>query len=332
VTATGLTRLPEEEGGDLERIPQAEDSPLDKVRFVCAGGHDFEGKPDQTILCDDDFHQWRYVSACPQCGEPSEQATWHRNLLKAWRTPKTEAWRREKSAMVKENKWARFHNMTHGTYAKTAKFYPAIPGKYDICETCEIRGLCQQRHDDPQRPRTGVGPCLKKTEIFAQVLLATEHEDPAYMRGVMSESFAGMITIIQDLIVGVASKGTLLSAPVWHGSKDGEITLVKDQDGNQVYDFSANPQLKALGDMVSKIGVDFREWMMTPARQTETALEMGRLSDQRESVGEMIKENQASMENFSAVLREVGAMQRAEKAGAIDGELVESPPDGGTTQ
>lgn len=164
-------------------------SPLEEVTFRCEWcGHQWESAPERVEDCEDlPWHPWRYACACPSCHKEAGQVWWERNLLKAHahatgpRTPEGKAATAanlEGHPTPEEAQRTRFNSLKHGLFARTATYFPARPGKYPHCATCEwFNNGCDE---NPPPGKKNPPACMKRTELFMRHQIAFESRDPAF--------------------------------------------------------------------------------------------------------------------------------------------------------
>jgi hypothetical protein len=242
---------------------------LDTVNFRCDGcRHAWESVPDLIEDAPDlEYHPYRYFATCPACQrEHQPQAAWARALLKAHQAstgPRTA----EGLAKVGQNLAGhpnseavlrtRFNAMKHGMNARTATYFPARPGKYSFCERCEVdKGWC-----------AGQAACVKQTEIFMLHHAAFEARDPRILGGIHADLQSGLTAMLQMLMQEVLGKGVVIQQPKVELDREGTpVTLTYlNEAGVRVplYDLHAHPGLKAISDLVSRLGLSMTDLGMT---------------------------------------------------------------------
>lgn len=242
---------------------------LDKATFRCGRCRGtFTATPD---LVDDDpenpAHPYRYFANCPDCGQNSvPQASWERALMKAHQeaTGPTSAEGKQASAAnlaghptPQESRLIRFNAMKHGLEARTASYFPAKPGKYAFCETCDVDwGYCASQP-----------ACVKQTEIFMLHHAAMDQRDPKVLGKIHADLAASLTATLQMCIQTVLQDGVVIKAPKVELSKDGTpVTLsYLDAQGDRqvVYDYHANPLFKPIADFITRIGLSMNEMGLT---------------------------------------------------------------------
>jgi hypothetical protein len=242
---------------------------LSQVNFRCDGcKHAWEAEPDLIEDAPDlEHHPYRYFATCPKCSaENQPQAAWARALMKAHqastgpRTPEGLA-RVAKNLEGHPNAEAqvrtRFNAMKHGMSAKTATYFPARPGKYSFCERCDVdRNWCGAQ-----------AACVKQTEIFMLHHAAFESRDPRVLGGLHADLQSGLTAMLQMLMQEVLGTGVVITQPRVELDRDGcsQTLSYLDEDGKRkyIYDRQAHPALKAITDLVSRLGLSMTDLGMT---------------------------------------------------------------------
>jgi len=239
---------------------------LTEVTFQCGCGK-FKAAPDRIEDApEDEYHPWRYFAVCPRCGAESNQAAWERALLKAWSNstgPKTAAGKAASAANLEghptkeESLRTRFNAMKHGASAKVATYFPARPGKYALCNTCDVdRVWCQQQPC-----------CVKQTQNFMLHQAAFEQRKPGVLQGMYSEMQAAVYSILQQIILTIINDGVKVERPEFHFDSNGTLVLARytDEWGDQrtITEISAHPLLKPLTDFLSKNNLTLADMGMT---------------------------------------------------------------------
>lgn len=276
---------------------KARTDPLHQVKFYCRlCGHKFEAEPERIEDSPDEaWHPWRYFAACGQCGEEAEQAYWERNLLKAWARatgPQTDEGKAATAANLEghptpeEAKRTRFNAMTHGIYARTATYFPAKPGRYPHCKTCEyFNNGCDE---NPPPGQKNPPACMKRAELFMRHQVAFETKDPGLLLSIRADVQAALQAIVDDMILAITASGVELRSPEWYfNPQTGEAGIVEYTDwvtGEQrtVYKVTAHPLIKPLVELIQKNNLTLADMGMTPKVQEEQDLVRGTL-EQRES-------------------------------------------------
>lgn len=283
--------------------------PLPLVDFRCQDcGHQFECAPD---FCEEDlerpWHPWAYSHTCPNCSTLSNQDPRQRGLLKAWAHatgPKTVEGKAASAANLEghptpeESQTTRMNALKHGAYANTVSFFPARPGKYATCEVCDY-------YDDVCKPNPGPyheNPkgCLKRAELYMRHQIAFETGDSSLLRGIRSDTQAGLQAIIDEMILQIAQDGgPRIKEIAYSHDKDGGFHLSRyrlegdgkdiDEEVNgegewvQIYNIKAHPLLKPLIDFISKNSLTLADMGMTPKVQQENELLAGHLKGEKKT-------------------------------------------------
>lgn len=310
-------------------------TPLVTTHFRCCNDHRFEGAPDRV---DDEinweWHPFRYFKKCPQCGEEAEQDGRYRGLLKAWANstgPKTDAGKKNSAANLVGHPTAtealktRFNAITHGLTAEVANYYPAKPGRYDRCETCDYFGNeCIQNP-----PTTHKNPlaCLSKVELFMKHRMSFDSGDAGLLSTMRSDMQAGLWAIINDMMLDITQKGVSIVTPQWKiNPQTGAISVgsfadPKTGEKKTINEVRANPLLKILIDFVSKNNLSLEDMNMTPKAQTDNNLIAGYLDDESET-REEAKDYRDRLEQQHALLLNLIGNSYSE-SDIIEGEVID---------
>lgn len=265
-------------------------NPLAEVSFACAEcRHRFEAAPERVEDCPEQpHHPWAYFHACPECGAEAGQAPWQRSLLKAWanatgpRTPEgmaRTASNLEGHPTPEEAKLTRFNAMKHGLFARTATYFPAKPGGYPHCNTCEH---LETHACVPQRA------CLKRAELLLRHEVAFESGDPSLLTGMRAGTQAMIQALIDDMLLTIAADGgPRIKSPEWYSDKDGGFHLAQYLDQvtgelRQIYKLEAHPLLKHLIDYLAKNAMTLADLEMTPKSRDEQEALRGYLEKEKE--------------------------------------------------
>jgi len=279
---------------------------LKMVNFRCAScEHRFEAEPGRIEEAPERaWHPYLYYAACPECGEEAEQAPWEKGLMAAHgrqtgpRTPEGKARVSENLAghpTPEEALRTRFNAMKHGLFSRVARYFPAKPGKYPHCNTCEyLDNGCEEQV-----------ACLRRTELFLRYDVAFETGDPSLLMGLQAETQAMVQAIINDILLAIVSTGVELKQPEWYfDPKSGDFHLVSyEKDGRHeyVYKVTAHPLLKTLSDFLAKNNMSLADLNMTPKGQEDQDLLRGYLDNQahRESLAEHQRQQQAQLASLA---------------------------------
>lgn len=293
---------------------------LGQINFVCGDCRErFSVSPGRVVdEPDRPWHPYAYFAQCPACGGEAEQAHWEINLLKAHSAatgPKTPegkaavAQNLEGHPTPEEAKRTRFNAMKHGAFASTAQFFPAKPGKYPHCQTCEhFNNGCDEF---PTRASPRPPACLKRTELFLKHHAAFETQDPNLLLRNRADTHAAMQAILDDVIYAIAAEGVLIKSPEWYWDKDGGFHLAQytDPDTGErvtVEKMQENPLLKRLIDMISKNNLSLADMGMTPKVLDEHDIARGYIdSDKtdREDLKALGERQTKAMENLGDMIR-----------------------------
>lgn len=239
------------------------------VNFRCTEcKHNWADEPDLIEDAPDlPHHPYRYFGNCPKCKAQSQpQAAWARALMKAHQMstgPRTAEGLAKVSKNLEGHPNAeavlrtRFNAMKHGMAAKTATYFPARPGKYSFCERCDVdRTWCAAQP-----------ACVKQTEIFMLHHAAFEQRDPRVLGGLHADLAAGLTATLQMLMQEVLGDGVVIKQPRVELDREGNSQtlsyLSDDGERKYVYDRQAHPALKAITDLVSRLGLSMSDLGMT---------------------------------------------------------------------
>lgn len=284
----------------------------DLIHFRCAACKiDFDAVPGDTVptehpSCPD------YYAACPQCGGRAPEYWRMRNLRRSYARvngkkpgPATEAGRAVALSNLSPPDAAgiarlKIAALRHGMYARTAQWYPAIPGSR-WCGHCDV---------DPAYCRKQPA-CLKQTELFMRHKIAFDTRDPGLFRELRAETTANVQAIINMMIGDIVSRGVTLSKPDWFVGEGGAVTFVDDPTGDSrfVQQFYAHPLLKHLTDMLQKMGMSLTDEGMTVKQQEEDATMRGHIEEEQAGRDTLLGFQQQQAENL-ARLSELFARSR----------------------
>lgn len=238
-------------------------------------------------------HPYRYFADCAKCGALHQpQASWERALLKAHQRstgPVTDGGRAASAANLAGHPTAeealrtRFNALKHGLNARTATYFPARPGKYTFCSTCEVdRGWCGEQ-----------AACVKQTEIFMLHHAAFEQRNPRVLAQLHGDLQASLTAALQMCIQEVLGTGVMIKQPRVELDRNGTaVTLTYlDAEGERqyIYDYQSHPAFKPIEALVSRLGLSMADLGMTPrAAEAEEEAALGRLNvgdaDSREAL------------------------------------------------
>lgn len=218
----------------------------------------------------EELHPFEYFAHCPTCRSEIKEAPFLKNLYRAWSNI-TGTKSPEKSAAnlpSPNDPRRKFNALKSGIYAKAAKYFPAKVGRYPECGGCEHSHECE-----------AIGICLEVSKLKMMVMHAFDSKDPAALQPLFEEIQGDLFVLIKRLIFRALKDGVILEAPVFGNSQFGPI-LLKDDQGNQVIEFTAHPALKLLTDLIQKNGLSLADLQMTPKTQADHAAQMGNLKGQ----------------------------------------------------
>jgi len=292
---------------------------LDEVTFRCGVcRHTWTGAPDVVEPdAEQAHHPWQYLATCPACDARHQpQAPWERALLKAHQFatgPKTADGKAATSANLEghptpeEALRTRFNGMKHGLTARTATYFPAKPGKYPFCSTCDV-----DRYWCAEQPA-----CVKQTELFMLHHAAFEQRNPRALGRIHADLHAALVASLQMCLQAVLGHGVVMATPKVQLDKEGNsVTLTyTDDQGKEhpVMEYMANPAFKPIADLVTRLGLSLSDLGMTvKAADDEENLLGGRLG-----VGHAPSEALASFaDRMAAALEKVPGLLAASAAAA----------------
>jgi len=242
---------------------------LRQVNFQCgACRRGFSGVPD---LVEDDpatpWHPHRYYASCPRCSAAHQpQANWERALMKAHHESTGPISQEARSASASnlaghptpaEARLTRFNAMKHGMQARVATFFPARPGKYSFCETCDVDPVwCANQP-----------ACVKQTELFMLHHAAVEQRDPKHLGRIHADLMGALTAALQMCLQTVLADGVVIKAPKVELSREGVPVTLSYTDANGetqfVYDYHSNPAFKPIADLVSRLGLSMSDLGLT---------------------------------------------------------------------
>ncbi|MBN8922359.1 MAG: hypothetical protein BGP10_12370 [Rhodanobacter sp. 68-29] len=290
---------------------------LDDVRFHCLDcDYRFEAKPVRVEDApEDEWHPWRYVGTCPECGRECEQERQQRGLLKAWAHatgPKTAeglastAKNLEGHPTPEEARRTRFNGLKHGLNARTATYWPARPGKYPDCDGCEYFSSCFT-----------ATACQKRVDLYFAHHLAFTAGDPKLLNDLNADLHANLRSIVNLMILDVIRDGSTIRTPAWYYDKDGGFHVAqiggRDDDSGKLLPheretimvLTEHPMLKRIGEWVAKIGLSLSDMGMTPKAKEATEDAVGYLAGQQqrqESQLEYQKRTTLALEDLSNLI------------------------------
>lgn len=243
------------------------------ITFKCAGcKFQWTGAFDRAeALPDDQKHGFDYFANCPKCGSESSQIYWERNAFRAWASAtgaRTEEGKKASAANLvghptpQEALLTRFNALKHGMRAETATYFPARPGKYDACKTCE--------HNQDEGGRAycrAQSACVQKVSLFMQHHAAFDQRSPDALRGIYANFQGGIFAMVSDMLRRVIEDGALLSEPkvVPDASGRGVVVMYTDEDGQTrtLTEKVPHPLLKPLAEFISRVNLSLSDMGMT---------------------------------------------------------------------
>lgn len=311
-------------------------SPLDSVSFRCNPcRHTFDAAPDAV---EDDpsavHHPYRYIAACPYCGQPSGQAPYHKGLLKAWANatgPKTAEGKAATARNLdghptpEEAKRTRFNAMKHGMNAETAQYFPAKPDGYAACASCDVdRDYCRSQP-----------ACVRQTQLFMVTHAAFEQRNPKHLMPIMASMQASIVAIIQQILQTIIADGVKLETPAWAISREGDVVLGEYDDiatgqRHRIMEVKAHPLLKPLQEFLSRNNLSLADMGMTPRVIEQEEQKLGRLQQGDGPPTLSLEDYAARQAESMAALRVLAERANARKQ--ADPVLVEYQQQNGSGQ
>lgn len=262
--------------------------PKERLTFLCRRCRfKWSGAP-VTITPDDtnEYHPFIYTATCERCGnEEVKPIGWEYNLEKAHALatgPRTIEGRKRISESTRErmkdpaitNK-TRFNALKHGAYAKVANYYPARPGHYAACSTCDrLDNVCGQ---------DGIEVCLKKAELFMRHHHAFDTGDPALLSEDNASLQANVRAIADEMILTIINDGVRVKKPVMHNTPGGSIHVsVKNEEGIDefLYDLQAHPLIGPFMALLSRNHLTMQDMNMTPRKEDLEDENLGFVSEE----------------------------------------------------
>lgn len=308
--------------------------PLSEVTFRCkVCQQNFSSSPARVEAApEQDFHPYAYFADCPSCGAEAEQASWERNLLKAWANatgPKTPEGVAATAANLQghptpeEALRTRFNAMKHGLSARTATYFPSRPDGYAFCRACDVdRAYCASQP-----------ACVKKTELFMLHHAAFEQRNPKHLMGIYADLQASVLAVVQQIIQTIVADGVKVEQVVWDKDAEGNIRVAEyvDEKGERRIlreNVIAHPLFRPLGEMLTRAGLSLSDMGMTAKMVEDEESALGRLEHdhtEQESLSEYRQRSLAALEAMAhKVMR---AAQQTEK----DPILIEYQQENGAT-
>lgn len=308
------------------------------ITFKCNDcQYTFKSEPSRIEDEPSRAHPFRYFAICDSCQREVQQVPWEVGqfcAVLAATGPKTAEGKAKSAANlqhVNNRAVSRFNALKHGANARTALFFPAKPGKYPQCSTCDVdHAYCITQP-----------ACIKRTELMMQHLIAFQSNDPTKLTELHAINQANMAAIFQDMMQTIVADGVSLRNPVYDFDKEGgfHIGRYKNESGDYetIEEIKAHPLLKPMLEMLSKNNLSMADLNMTPKIQTDHGIEMGRTmehEDERESALDYQRKMQEQMSGLREmisrsrqrirsddILVEHNQENTAEDADYIDGEI-----------
>lgn len=186
-----------------------------------------------------------------------------------------------------------------GANAKVIKMWPAKPGKYDECESCEyLNNGCAI---DFQH-------CADKTDLYVKFLMAQESGNSAFLGQEMAATQAGIAAITAGMIRSIAQKGVSLEIPIYTKTEKGiEVATYTDEEGKirTLTRTEAHPLLPHLINYISKNTMTLGDMGLTPKVKEEQRQMQGFLDAKeadRETLDEATRAQQSMVQNLMRVI------------------------------
>lgn len=287
----------------------------DKINFYCSKGDLGCGAKfsSHTYYTEDyperEWLPFRYYADCPRCGNFAGQQNWE---LSHWKqlaengcigASKPESRKKISDGQLQRPKSSynssRYNRITHGSYSATADYYPARPGHYPECESCEyLTDGCG----------TEMKWCGKKIQFFVAHRLAVEQGETAPIQKTVADFFAGFAGILSSMIRDIAKRGPVIETPLTRVDKEEGVVVVtyKDDQGVErpVLQVEPHPNLKYLNDMFTRYIGGLEKIGLNPTPKEEEKSFDGFLDDDedRESLLEFEKQDQQQMAHLLSLL------------------------------
>lgn len=242
-------------------------------------GQRFKAEPETTI---EQRGETVPAATCPACSKLAAQAAWEINLFKATGKqtgPKTEQGKAATAANLEgypteeQKKYTRLNALKHGAFAQTAKYYPARPGQYDRCKSCNIDwNECSSNE-----------VCISRTEVFMRHQIAQETDNPALLRQLQADNQANFQVVLEELFMNIAQNGAMFKNPKtitdFKTGTTSPVEIEHEVTGEKIriFEHTANPAVKLMYDMINKNGMTLADLGMTPRSQGEVQQLKGNL-------------------------------------------------------
>jgi len=276
--------------------------PIQEITFKCLDCRfTFKAAPSRVEDEPARAHPYRYFANCPECSKEVQQVNWEVGVfcsVLASTGPKTPEGKAKAAANLLENNsinrnLSRFNALKHGANAKTAMYFPARPGKYPQCATCDVDfDYCATQP-----------ACIKRTELTMQHLMAYQNGDPSSLMQIQAVNQANMQAIFSDMVQTLAADGVALRNPVHAFDKEGGFHLARYTDSETgesitLEETKAHPLSKPMMEMLSRNHMSMADMNMTPKVQTDQNIQMGQLASdgaEKESLQAYQQQNQDSL-------------------------------------
>ena len=306
-------------------------APRSDITFKCdVCLHVWDSEPEEVVDAPELSHPYRYYATCSKCRATAQQIAWQRGLFSSYvksTGPKTLEGKAASAANLdghptpEEAMRTRFNALKHGAAAKQAMYFPAKPGKYDACETCDIdHDYCSQQI-----------ACMRRTELFMRNLIAIQSGDPDMLRENHAIQQANFAALMDDMLLSVISKGVALETPVYSFDKDGGFHIGQMLDPvtgqlKTLTELKAHPLLKHIFDLISKNNLSLSDLGMTQKVKDDNDIQMGRLAQDNNEKQSMLAFQQKQAAQLGN-LREM--MENSKKNLQADPILIEHKQNSG---
>lgn len=303
------------------------------LHFHCrACGERFEAEPSRTApAAGRDWQPVDYFAVCPMCSTEAAQAGWELGLAKAWTMatgPKTAAGIQATTANLKghptpeEAQRTRFNAMKHGAMAKTATYWPAKPGAYPHCASCEhLNNGCNV---NPRYGHKNPPACLKRVELFMRFNIAFETRDPKLLSDHQATLQALVWQLTNDMILTVIQDGVSLRSPEWFYDKEGTFHLAQyiNDAGEQqtIQKVEAHPLLRFVIEFMNRNGMTLPDSGMTMKAQDEEEQIRGFLKQDGAAQDESLEYQKRQTQALEGLR---GLIERSQSRMARDPVLIE---------
>jgi len=203
----------------------------------------------------------------------------------------------------------RFNAMKHGLRSTVATYFPAKPGSYSQCQTCDI----------DWNECAGSVACMKRTELFMRHRIAFESRDPGMLTDLRADMQANVQAIIDDIILAIVSDGVALRNPAYDFDKDGGFHIAQYEDPltgqmKVIEDVKAHPLIKALSEFLTRNNMSLADLSMTPKVMDDNEVNMGNLAEEkndRQTLLDYQRQQTDSLNNLSDMINR--SRERSEK-------------------